>query len=279
MNGDSLSEGQMAWNTEYWDVMRQLYWEPKELGCKRIIELCADCQKKKPSKELRSELLVIDQLKRREVSLNNVMNIFFSILPSRITSRIFGTVFEHTIADEFTLLDRGAFGDRYGLNFNAAQQDLLFVGNKSFLCVEMKLGTKSKLLQVAKYALQCALEEQLSGKKAAINFVLLAPEKPFSLLWEEAFEDTNSLVEAAHYFDPATIKKKQLRALFESQYEVVERILKQMHFTTMGYQKLGEMLSVESNKLDRTHESDEALFRLINGMITELSDRHLYSTT
>ena len=100
----------MAWNAEYWDLMTNLYWTPDKIGCRRIVELCDTCRKKRPARHLRSPDNVIGRLRRLEEPLNDILNLFLRIAPSRFPSTIFGPAFEPSFEDEFEFLGQEVAG-------------------------------------------------------------------------------------------------------------------------------------------------------------------------
>lgn len=266
----------MAWTSEYWDTIREFFWSPDWLGCMRIRDLCPDCRNRRPSMEKFSEIEVLSQLRRREETLNHVINIFFQLLPDQVTSRLLSAPFATSISDTFEVIGTEA-QDRYGFRSNVTQQDLFLVAPANIFCVELKLGARSDLMQVAKYALLCALEEDLTGRRGSLRLVYLAPDQPFHRLWKEKFSNSRELEKALGGFDPAISAKKSLRPVFEENARSVKDVMARLQIGFLSYSQFAEALEAEKADLDEQVPAEQTLLRLIDGMLTEMVARNLIS--
>ena len=265
----------MAWNAEYWDLMTNLYWAPDKIGCRRIIDLCESCQKKRPAKNLRSPDNVIGRLQRLEEPLNDIFNLFLRIAPGRFPCTIFGPAFTVPFDERFEFLGQ-EIGDRYGFgNANITQQDVFLVGDQTLLMIELKVAAHTDLLQVAKYALLAALEERETGRRDQLLLLYLTPEKPFHKFWKEGFSNRGEMLEALRYYNPALTEKKLLAKVFTDHHQTVADVMGRMEIGFMTYEGLANILTIERDRLDPTTMGDETLIRLIDGLLAELRARNL----
>lgn len=265
----------MAWNAEYWDLMTNLYWDPKRIGCRRIIELCDACKRKRPDKHLRSPDTVIGRLKRLEEPLNDIFNVFLRIAPSRFPGRLFGSAFRSPIDDRFVFLGQ-EIANRYGFgDANITQHDVFLAGKQTLLMVELKVGAATDLLQVAKYALLAALEEQESGRRERLLLVYLTPDKPFNRIWKEGFQNADELREALRRYDPTLTEKKTLAKIFAYHHDKVSDVIGRLEIGFMTYAGFANALNMERGLLDSDTMGDETLIRLIDGLHGELVSRDL----
>jgi hypothetical protein len=150
----------MTWNAEYYDQMERLYWQPNRLGCRRIVQLCDTCRKSKPDAAAHGWMPVKTKLKRDEVPLNDILNLFLRIAPARLPSRLFGPCFGadmNSVPFAFVgheLQSHPSLGQA-----NITQPDVFLSAEDTTLMIEIKINARSSRLQIAKYALLAGLEE------------------------------------------------------------------------------------------------------------------------
>jgi len=254
----------VAWNSEYWDLMTRLFWEPKRIECKSI------CGRRK-------EKEVINRLKRLEVPLNDIFNIFLRIAPSRFPGRLFSRAFDSPFDERFEFFGLEV-ADRYGFgNENITQQDAFLVGDETLLMIELKIGAKTKLEQVEKYALLAALEESETGPRERLLLLYLTPKKRFHQIWEEKFNDREELKKALkrREYKPKSDTKRELDKIFPQHIEDVPNAMGRMEVGFMTYAELADALALEKKRtrLNPDAEGDETLTKLIDGLHCELMDR------
>ena len=138
------------WTSEYYDVMEFYYWEPQHLG-----------KIKNPKSRYNNQFKSLEHIRNMEVSLNHMFNVFFRLTPSKFVSDLLSTTC-NVVADS-KLSMQGRYDVRKFSKM--VQPDLLFVSDNINFSIEMKIGAKSSLEQVYKYALLHWLEQQHSGRK------------------------------------------------------------------------------------------------------------------
>jgi len=266
----------MNWNDEYWEQMERLYWDPRRLGCRRIIELCQDCQKKKPNSQVHGYGSVIARLQNSEVPFNDILNLFLRIAPARMSGRLFGSCFGITPFDEaFTFIGHG-IQESLGLNHaNITQQDVFLLGTETILMIEVKIAAKSSLLQLAKYALLAALEQQKSTVRKRPCLLYLTPTKPFPQIWSEKFKTSEDVLQAFLDYDPRRCGKPSLEKMFNRNFSGYRSTVERIEVRFMTYSALVQTLHRQRRELDATFFGDETLIRLIDGLAEAIESRKL----
>lgn len=271
----------MNWNAEYYEILDRYYWMPERLACMRKIDLCDDCKSKR-GKTLPQEMRaasVIGRLKRQEVPLNDIFNLFFRIAPRRVPGWLFPEVNAENANESYEVYGQEIL-DRYGAGVdNVTQQDLFFVGQRHLLAVELKIGAKSELMQIAKYALLFAMEEEQSGKRERLSLVYLTPDKPFEKVWREGFEDLQKLQHAAASYVPDLSRKPGLRKWFGKYADGTRDVLGRMSLSHTTYPQFGERVGQFRSELQPDRPGDETLINLIDGLLVELAQRNLLPTS
>ncbi|HZF32996.1 MAG TPA: hypothetical protein VE914_04280 [Candidatus Angelobacter sp.] len=256
--------------------MERLYWEPGRLGCRRVIDLCDDCRKKRPDPESHGLAPVMKGLRTKEVPLNDILNLFLRIAPARFPGRIFGPCLGAYIGEEaFAFLGHLVFS-RYDFGqSNVTQPDVFFSGSDTILMVEIKIDAKSNLLQTAKYALLAGLEENHSGQRKRLLLCYLTPEQPFGRIWGEGIGTPDDLAHAFRDYDPRRCGKPEIARMFEKHWAAYHAAASRLQFGFLTYKTFAARLLAERTTLDAAAFGDETLVRLIDGMHDELTARGL----
>lgn len=267
----------MTWNLEYYDQMERLYWEPKRLGCRRIVQLCDHCRKAKPDANLHGWGRIRERLARNEVPLNDLFNLFLRIAPARLPMRLFSPCFDlkgHGVALTFNghkLQEKLSFG-----NDNVTQPDIFLSEIATTLMIEIKIDARSSLLQIAKYALLAGLEEQLGGSRKDLLLLYLTPAKPFSQIWaDRKHRSRDDLLCALRDYDPRRCGKPLLARYFKDNFETYRSAADRLQIAFMTFTNLVDALHQERAKLMLANDGEETLARLIDGLVAELRDRGL----
>lgn len=128
------------WIDSYYEALEFFYWEPQHIGRKKHISAEFDTIDK-----------VTAHLRRMEVTLNHNVNQFFLLAPTTLRNDLFQELFSHTFHHSFLLHGRGV--DAQFQLVNSVQPDVLFASDAELVSLEMKVGAKSSVSQVLKYAL------------------------------------------------------------------------------------------------------------------------------
>ena len=160
-----------------YDMYSHLYWEPQKIDCIR-----------RGDKKFTNEEWMIDNLKKLEVPLNHIMNIFFTCLNTQSTQRFFERSLDKpNMSDDYDLYVRNLSQvvdiDKV---FNPTQPDLFFVWDSHVISLEMKVSSKSDCQQILKYAFLHSAEQKKSLIKKKHHLLLLGKWE-FSNFWKDTY--------------------------------------------------------------------------------------------
>lgn len=160
-----------------YDIYSHLYWEPQKIDCIR-----------RGDKKFVNEQWMIDHLKRLEVPLNHIMNIFFTCLSTQSTQKFFERSLDKpNMSDDYDLYvrDLSPVVD-VSTVLNHTQPDLFFVWDTHVVSLEMKVSSKSNCQQILKYVFLHSAEQKKSWRKKEHHLLLLG-EWEFSNFWKEIY--------------------------------------------------------------------------------------------
>jgi hypothetical protein len=83
-----MDEENRSWTSEYYDIVGFYYWEPQILNR----------QSKRDEKKSFDD--VIARIKRLEVPLNHILNIFFVLAPNSLLQKFFGNLFDENLKND-----------------------------------------------------------------------------------------------------------------------------------------------------------------------------------
>ncbi|MBW4441859.1 MAG: hypothetical protein KME10_11610 [Plectolyngbya sp. WJT66-NPBG17] len=251
-----------TWNTEYYDIMSFFYWEPQHLG-----------KKSYPESKYKSLKEVLDHLKAMEVSFNHQFNLFFRLLPESMCSTFFRSVVS-TLPDENHHYQSLKDVEDLGLN-GATQPDMLFVGSKSIIGVELKISAKTTFEQVLKYAILFYSEQKRSGFAKECNLIFFAPGT-FGELFRE---NVVSIEELKSSFSvdmlPDTTRKGGVSLVGHK--EAIVELARTMTIGFVSYSEVYTRLNDLKLGIDKLSPYSDAPLKLIDGMLNELEMRELHA--
>ena len=243
------------WTSEYYDVMEFYYWEPQHLG-----------KIKNPKSRYNNQFKSLEHIQNMEVSLNHMFNVFFRLAPSSFANSLVNATCNTAIEDKLSMLGRYDVRE-FSL---VVQPDLLFISKSTSFSIEMKIGAKSSLEQVYKYALLHWLEQQYSGVERQ-SILLYIGKGEFQDLWVEKFTNPQEVISAAISSD---ISKLKLRAnkveSIDINWSEVKTILSNTTIGYCNYTGFNDLLSKNSDS-----NSSETEVKLFDGLSSELQRREL----
>lgn len=156
-----------SWTDEYREIVEFYYWEPQHIG------------RGSGGKRFSGADEMYAHVNTLEVSLNHILNIFFSLYPLHKVSCFDDADESHTMLSAWEL-------ETYQRQQkNATQPDLFFVGGTSNVAVELKLGSKTNLEQVAKYV---RFHEAITPEQhKPLSLYFLTPHSDPSKLFQEHY--------------------------------------------------------------------------------------------
>jgi len=260
------------WTSQYYDVSEFYYWEPQHLG-----------KIKNPKSRYNNQQDVLDHIQNMEVSLNHMFNVFFRIVPSQFINTLLN---ETCNIDTSPVIHADAQDDfhmqgRYDvLKFSKlVQPDLLFTSGITNFSIEMKIGAKSSLEQVYKYALLHWLEEKHTGIKKESVLLYMGVKEDFSSLWSEQYPNPNEVIQAAIELDIDNLKIRALKVeSIDINWNEVKGILKRTNISYCSYPLFSVILDTQKRRIQgesNSPECKEMTRNLFDGMCSELSRRGL----
>ena len=260
------------WTSQYYDVSEFYYWEPQHLG-----------KIKNPKSRYNNQQDVLDHIQNMEVSLNHMFNVFFRIVPSQFINTLLNetcnidtsSVIRADVQDNFYMQGRYDV-----LKFSKlVQPDLLFTSEITNFSIEMKIGAKSSLEQVYKYALLHWLEEKHTGIKKESVLLYMGVKEDFSSLWSEQYPNPNEVIQAAIELDIDNLKIRALKVeSIDINWNEVKGILKRTNISYCSYPLFSVILDTQKRRIQgesNSPECKEMTRNLFDGMCSELSRRGL----
>ena len=257
MNNDE----EMTWVDNYYESLEFFYWEPQHLG-----------KKKSPDSKIDTLEKSQNRLRNMEVTLNQNLHQFFLLAPDSFRNELFSQLFRKNFQGDFLLEGRNV-DEKFQLN-NCVQPDFLFNSETQTVALEMKIGAKSSIDQVLKYAL-LGLAVELQQKCVKEHFLVFLCKGNFADQWNEKFESIESLQDA--------LMKKDFEAFFENKpfhiehLSRFEQILKNLSFHFLNYEEFSSCLLRELPLTSDFSPGAQIYRKLISGVIEEFKVRSLIS--
>lgn len=160
-------EAIVNWTDEYREIVEFYYWQPQEIG------------RAGGKKRFKNADDMYDHINKMEVSLNHILNIFFSLYPIHKID-CFDADNSHTMlsAWQLELLQRE--------QKTATQPDMFFQGKTKNIAIELKTSSKSNLGQIVKYI---NFNQTLPGSsEKEFELVFLTPQSEISKIFKEKYQ-------------------------------------------------------------------------------------------
>ncbi|MEP7306397.1 MAG: hypothetical protein ABJA98_12845, partial [Acidobacteriota bacterium] len=250
----------LSWIDSYYEALEFLYWEPQHLG-----------RKTNPVAELNTLEKVKRRLRRMEVTLNHNIAQFFLLAPDSFRNDLFAELFAQPFTGRLEMFGRAAELELELVN--SMQPDLAFVSEVDVVSLEMKVGSKSSVTQVLKYALLGLAVEMRVGMPRSHYLALLGPGR-FDTLWQARFETLSDLSNAIAEADLAEFLRKQ-PVRFRSNQDRFNQIVQNMRVSFLNYDRLAAFLRRSSPSEREQSPGAEVYRKLLAGMLGELTIRNL----
>ena len=255
-----IIEMHSTWNNEYYENLEFYYWEPQHLG-----------KKKDPDSSVKSLTESVAKLRKMEVSLNHIFNMFFRLCPSVITDHILWKITGYKQLGDVIYQPRQNNQELYGKN--VTQADMMLLDDSSVVAIEMKLDSKTSLEQLVKYAMLFAFEKEISGKDKNLHLIYLT-KCEFPRMFKEKIVDMDDLTSK---FDTTLIPDKTKSGNVELhgiKNEIVD-VLKKMNICFITYTEFYNIIREIKDGIDTTERYSDMLISLTDGMLNELESRNL----
>lgn len=245
-----------TWNHEYYEILEFFFWEPQHLG-----------KKKNPDNKYDSPQKVFDHLKKMEVTLNHLFNMFFTLLPDEERNELFSDLFKTKIQDEFIFNSNKtrAYIDSIG---SVTQPDLLFSGKENFACIEMKIEAKSSLEQLMKYLLLSILADEHGETKRKTHLLFMAKYELPDLF----IENVSTMEEARSALIQMTLPNKSKNGNIDlTQYH--NQILDTAKRANLCFYTYKDFYNLLQEKMLK--DNHPVIIKLMEGICNELEIRNM----
>lgn len=248
------------WIDSYYEALEFFYWEPQHIGRKKHVSAEFDTIDK-----------VTAHLRRMEVTLNHNINQFFLLAPTALRNGLFEELFSRTFDHSFLLHGRGV--DAQFQLVNSVQPDVLFASDTELVSLEMKVGAKSSVSQVLKYALLGLAVEMCVGSTRHHYLAFLGTGE-FANQWQERFPSVAELRRAIANTDlGAFLNRQPIR--FRQHQKRFNEIVENLHLAFINYPGLAAFLRSAAPPNSDESPSAEVYRKLISGLLGELNRRQL----
>lgn len=270
----------MPWTDAYWDIISNLYWTPRYLGLKSIPrdkwradgdwvsvprETIANSSGPLYSRVRRFDELRV-YLESQEEILNHFFNLTFSIAADSIVGELLFRPLGFDEPGPIASFGR-EIGARYGWSAgeNVTQQDGFFVGQRSIVGVELKLGSRSWPEQIAKYAALMMWEEAISGPRQNLGLIFIVPETDLPGHWP-ALGLKGPIVDHSilERFERSKLPKR-IQDGFDKKPEDIRSVLDRLVLEVTSWQSLSVRISALESHLSPKLAGDQTLGRLLGG--------------
>ncbi len=180
------------WNTNYYEILQDYYWEPQHLDCGRL-----------NLPRFSNDRKMLWHIHQMEVSLNHILALFFSLAPRDFIQVLEFAAFGSHSSAAFRQVS--LFELRTGNKHDPTQPDVFLVSADRCLSIEVKVSATSGLEQVAKYALLHLDFALRNGIPTDGSRLIYLTPRPVSLTWKEKFPDVVAMRHSLADFDFANL--------------------------------------------------------------------------
>lgn len=247
------------WNDEYYEIIDFYFWEPQHIGRSKT-----EKSRYKNMEDVKNHIL------NMEVSLNHQLNIFFRLAPEDFINKLVKNYFHNSFDDKY--LFHGENEWKQYVPAEETQPDLFLSGESTNLAIELKLGAKSNMEQVAKYLLLHQLNNQSYNKEKQPYLLYISPSS-FSSLWAEKFKSKSELISCFKENNFTKLKEKTKNNISESTWDSALNLIDEVEIEAITYKQFHELLIKYRDNIDMTQKYSDTIDSLFLGLINELESR------
>ena len=236
-----------TWPGEYESILEFYFWEPQHLN-----------RFSRPDRRL-PLTTVLEHLRAKEVPLNHLFSIFFSLAPAALSARLISAIAQGLTSDSADLINSPSF--RRSKLCGICQPDLLLVAGGRPVFLEIKLQATTSKEQLLKYALA---GEMISGNRG-VPAALILVGKSAVFPAADAFEKER---ETACLTIPTKIE--QSASSVGVSLERLVEVARRMPIFRACYADVRNHLLSELEKTSEVVEGEQTLRRLLLGMVETL---------
>jgi hypothetical protein len=199
-----------------------------------------------------------------EVTLNHQIKQFLCLAPDSFRNRLFKSALGREVVGHFLMA-----GSNDCKVCAAVQPDFFFTTDGATVSLEMKIGAKSSITQVLKYALLAlAVEQEHDGREMEHSLIFLG-RGDFSRLWRERFskDDVRQRLESEKCVFIQGLSGKEKR--FRDQEARFAQIVSSLSIGFIDYHHFANLLHEEFPSANGS-AGEQVYGKLVGGMIAEL---------
>ncbi len=238
-----------AWPDAYWSALEFYFWEPQHLN-----------RFSPPSPDKKRGLGdVMSRLRAKEVPLNHLFSIFFSLAPAALAARLVEATAPGVKGSSARFISSPEF--RHSKLCGICQPDLFLIVDGRPVFWELKLDSRTSTEQILKYAL---VGTALSGEEGTTPALVLVGR---TSAFREADVFADELAKASLQV-PTNVEQHALRLNVTT--EKLVAAAQKMPIYRSSYSDIRECLKAELESIDSEMESGQTLCKLLRGMIDTL---------
>jgi len=276
----------MAWNAFYYEIIDQIYWQPRYIGMKSINQkhwarkdgmLSVPLDKVNTSGPLYTRSLSLDALRpyldRQEEILNQVFNLTFAIAPDYVLRSVFHEPLRISAAGPYKPLGQDV-ASRYGWRrfANITKHDWFFTSDTSAVGVELKLRSTSWPAQLAKYIALMVWEQIHSGERDELGLLFIIPHDSLASHWPKCGLDGPHVNAAFLDEEWSRALPLEIRNLFSAHRELVSRTIGKLRLEAISWTQFRDTIARLQSELDPEKGTDQTLYRLLEGLLHQLQN-------
>jgi hypothetical protein len=238
-----------AWPDAYWSALEFYFWEPQHLN-----------RYSPPSPDKKRGLdEVLSRLRAKEVPLNHLFAIFFSLAPPALSARLVEAVAPGLKGSAARLISSPEF--RHSNLCDVCQPDLFLLVDERPVFWELKLDSKTSTEQLLKYAL---LGELVSREPSPIPVLILVgrtrESRAVDAFWKHLTDASLSI--------PPNVENHARRENITT--DQLLAAAQKMPIYRASYSDVRDRLKAELESINSEVESGQTLCKLLQGMIETL---------
>jgi len=276
----------MAWNSTYWDILDGFYWSPAKLGLKSIpraktlpVEggVVVPREFINPNGPLYRRVgtasTAYASLGTHEEPLNDIFDLTMAIASDRIRRAL---VFEPLgISDDDPI---EMVGKKIGRHFGwenpedtITQHDGFYITASSAVCVEMKLGAKSSLDQIAKYAFLYRNEEVRRSRPANLGLLFIVPERRKDDFERDYARDVIKVGAQILEMAPSATRNKRVYGDIAKHIDTYRDLFARLRIAVVSWRAVRGQLDALALAHSGGSSGDETVRRLVTGLAEQIN--------
>ena len=156
---------------------------------------------------------------------------------------------------------------------NVTQPDGIFISDRTFAGVEIKLNSSTWPEQIAKYVALMVWEEVEIRRREQLGLLFIVPEVAVNEHWQKCGLESPEI--DASFLETLNSDRlpKRIRKLFNDNKDHAEDVLDRLHLSVISWSRFREQICEIQDRLCVENEGEQTLHRLLEGFLAQL-DAH-----